>query len=90
MVLRNSVPVTKKTCFHYKDHLVNTVREIITINSETDMKPINVLCGQNTELLMLMQNVHTVRSTVLRPLEIHTRGMAVPMRYRGDVHYQMD
>jgi hypothetical protein len=49
-----SSPYRKEnTLHHYKDQLVNAVKEIIAENSENHTKPVNTLCGQNAELLIV-------------------------------------
>jgi hypothetical protein len=42
---------------HYKDQLVNAVREV----AENNTRPINTLSGLGTELLMLKQMLHSLR-----------------------------
>jgi hypothetical protein len=37
----------------YKNKLVTMFKEIIIVNSENHMKPINTFCAQNTELLIV-------------------------------------
>jgi hypothetical protein len=37
----------------YKEHLLILFKEIIAVYSENHMKPINTLCGQNAELLIV-------------------------------------
>jgi hypothetical protein len=42
----------------YKEQLVNAVREIITVCPKNHTRPLNTLCGQNTELLTVKEVVH--------------------------------
>jgi hypothetical protein len=51
----NSVLTSKKTQ-HFtitKINLLMLIEEIIPVYSENDIKPINTLCGQNAELLIV-------------------------------------
>jgi hypothetical protein len=60
-MFKNPVHTSKKTqCFsvgfevltaHYKDQLVNAIREVITLYSENCMIPVDTLGGQNTEFV---------------------------------------
>jgi hypothetical protein len=55
IILNNSVPATKKTQ-HFTITKINWLmlfREIIAVYSENHTRPINTLCGQNAELLIV-------------------------------------
>jgi hypothetical protein len=55
MIFKNSVRTAKKTQ-HFTITKINWLtlfKEIIAVYSENHMKPIDTLCGQNTELLIV-------------------------------------
>jgi uracil DNA glycosylase len=55
MLFKNSVHTAKKTQ-HFSITNISwfmLFKEIITVFSENPMKPINTLCGQNAELLIV-------------------------------------
>jgi uracil DNA glycosylase len=61
MIFKNSVRTTKKT----ERNSMTTInwlilfKEIITVYTENNMKPINMLSGQNAELLIFEAGEHT-------------------------------
>jgi hypothetical protein len=62
IIFKNSARTAKKTQ-HFsvtKINLLMLFKKIIAVYSENHMKPINTLCGQNTELLIIkVTSTHT-------------------------------
>jgi hypothetical protein len=54
MYMFSQFPKENMTLLCYEDHLVMLLTEIITTYSGTHTKPINILCGQKAELMIVI------------------------------------